>query len=166
MEDMYAGSHLIQFGLAQMGILPTVTFDANILISNGLGNLDEDGRLIEHPTRLAVRGLFKTIEIVCRYAGLDPCMLRKGEARMKPEQSTQLNFQTGQEARQADPVRSVAREYRRAGSGFCPGQPGHPAPIIRVRFSPLLLLEPETLPGPGCYRPGQFYPIRGLGGRR
>ncbi len=70
MEDMYSGSHLIQFGLAQMGILPTVTFDANILISNGLGNLDEDGSLIEQPTRLAVRGLFKTIEIVSRYAGL------------------------------------------------------------------------------------------------
>jgi len=68
MEDMYSGSNLIQFGLAQMGILPTVTFDANILISNGLGNLDEDGKLVERPTRLAIRGLFKTIEIICRHA--------------------------------------------------------------------------------------------------
>lgn len=69
MEDMYAGSHLIQVGLAQMGLLPTVAFDANIVVSNGLGNLDEHGQLVEGPTRLALRGLFKAIEIVSRCAG-------------------------------------------------------------------------------------------------
>ncbi len=69
-EDMYAGTNLIQFGLAQMGLLPTITFDGNIWVSNGLGNVDEDGRLLEQPTRLALRALFRMIEIVSRHAGL------------------------------------------------------------------------------------------------
>lgn len=69
-EDMYAGTNLIQFGLVQMGLAPTITFDGNIWISNGLGNVDVDGRLLEEPTRLALRGLFKMIEIVSRHAGL------------------------------------------------------------------------------------------------
>ena len=69
-EDMYAGTNLIQFGLSQMGLMPTITFDGNIWVSNGMGNVDEDGRLIEAPTRLALRGLFKMVEIVSKYAGL------------------------------------------------------------------------------------------------
>lgn len=69
-EDMYSGTNLIQFGLMQMGLAPTITFDGNIWISNGLGNVDGDGRLLEQPTRLALRGLFKMIEIVSRHAGL------------------------------------------------------------------------------------------------
>lgn len=69
MEDMYAGSHLLQSGLTAMGIMPTVAFDANIVVSNGLGNLDEDGRLLENPTRMAVKGMFKAIEIVSRWGG-------------------------------------------------------------------------------------------------
>jgi hypothetical protein len=68
-EDMYSGTNLTQFGLAHMGLMPTITFDGNIWVSNGLGNVDEDGRLIEKPTRLALKGLFKSIEIVARYAG-------------------------------------------------------------------------------------------------
>lgn len=72
-EDMYAGTNLMQFGLMQMGLAPTITFDGNIWVSNGLGNVDQDGRLLEQPTRLALRGLFKMIEIVSRHAGLlDP----------------------------------------------------------------------------------------------
>lgn len=69
-EDMYAGTNLIQSSLVQMGLAPTITFDGNIWISNGLGNVDRDGRLLEEPTRLALRGLFKAIEIVSRHAGL------------------------------------------------------------------------------------------------
>jgi hypothetical protein len=67
-EDMYSGTNLTQFGLAQMGLSPTITFDGNIWVSNGLGNVDEDGRLIERPARLALKGLFKAIEIVAKYA--------------------------------------------------------------------------------------------------
>jgi hypothetical protein len=69
-EDMYSGSNLIQSCISHMGLLPTITFDANIWVSNGLGNVDEDGRLLEKPTRMALKGLFKSIEIVSRYAGL------------------------------------------------------------------------------------------------
>lgn len=69
-EDMYAGSQIIQVAMAQMGLIPTIAYDANIFISNGIGNLDENGNLIEQPTRLAVQAMFKIIEIVSRYAGL------------------------------------------------------------------------------------------------
>ncbi|MEM5774372.1 MAG: hypothetical protein AAGU05_05165, partial [Anaerolineaceae bacterium] len=69
-EDMYAGSHLLQNGMAQMGIVPTIAYDANIFISNGIGNLDEKGRLMEHETRMIVKGVLKTVEIISRYAGL------------------------------------------------------------------------------------------------
>ncbi|HZW03840.1 MAG TPA: hypothetical protein VFF68_07930 [Anaerolineaceae bacterium] len=69
-EDMYAGSHLLQGAMSQMGIMPTIAYDGNIFISNGIGNLDVDGRLIEAPTRLAVKAMFKIIEIISRYAGL------------------------------------------------------------------------------------------------
>ncbi len=69
-EDMYAGSCLTQTCWAQMGIIPTIGYDANIMVSNGLGNLDEEGRLLERPTRLMIRGMFKVIEILARYAGV------------------------------------------------------------------------------------------------
>jgi len=67
---MYSGSNLTQNCLSQMGLLPTITFDGNIWVSNALGNVDEEGRLLEKPTRLALRALFKTVEIVSRWAGL------------------------------------------------------------------------------------------------
>lgn len=69
-EDMYAGSNLIQSGLAQMGIIPTIAYDANIFISPGLGTTDEEGMLKEQEMRLAVRGLVRLIEIICKYAGI------------------------------------------------------------------------------------------------
>ncbi len=69
-EDMYAGSHILQNCMSQMGMVPTIGYDANIFISNGIGNLDAEGNLIELPTRLSVRAMFKSIEIIARYAGL------------------------------------------------------------------------------------------------
>ena len=69
-EDMYAGSNVIQNCMSQMGLVPTIGYDANIMISNGVGNLDEDGNLMEGPTRLIVRCCFKAVEIISRYAGL------------------------------------------------------------------------------------------------
>lgn len=70
MEDMYAGSHVLQNCMSQMGLVPTIAYDGNIYISNGIGNLDEDGRLIEQPTRLSVKAAMKSVEVICRYAGL------------------------------------------------------------------------------------------------
>lgn len=68
-EDMYAGSHVLQAGLAQMGIIPTIAYDANIFISPGQGTTDEDGALLEDRARLAVRGLVRLMEIVGRHVG-------------------------------------------------------------------------------------------------
>ncbi|MCG8400511.1 MAG: hypothetical protein MJA84_02830 [Firmicutes bacterium] len=69
-EDMYAGSNILQTGLAQMGIIPTIAYDANIYISPGLGTTDDYGMVKEQETRYAVRGLVRLIEIVCKHAGL------------------------------------------------------------------------------------------------
>jgi hypothetical protein len=69
-EDMYAGTALLQSGMAQMGVIPSVAYDANIMITPGLGTTDEDGELLEEPMRYAVRGLVRLIEIICRYAGV------------------------------------------------------------------------------------------------
>ncbi len=69
-EDMYSGTNLFQSGLAQMGIIPTVAYDANIFISPGLGTTDEHGQVVEEKARKAVRGLVRTMEIVSEYAGI------------------------------------------------------------------------------------------------
>jgi hypothetical protein len=69
-EDMYAGSHLLQNAWSQMGLVPSIGYDANLYISNGIGNIDEEGRLLEVPTRLSVKAMFKSFEIICRYAGM------------------------------------------------------------------------------------------------
>ncbi|MCX7919063.1 MAG: hypothetical protein N3A72_05535 [bacterium] len=69
-EDMYAGTNILQSGLAQMGIIPTIGYDANIFISLGLGTLDEEGNLLENETRIIVRALVGLINIICKYAGV------------------------------------------------------------------------------------------------
>lgn len=70
MEDMYAGSQILQNCMSKMGLVPTIAYDGNIYISNGIGNIDEEGQLIELPTRLSVRAAFKAVEVICRYAGM------------------------------------------------------------------------------------------------
>jgi hypothetical protein len=67
-EDMYAGSHLLQTGLSQMGVIPTIAYDANIYISPGLATTDENGQIIEDRARLAVKALVRLIQIICKYA--------------------------------------------------------------------------------------------------
>lgn len=69
-EDMYSGSNLFQDGMTQMGIIPTIAYDANIFISPGLGTTDSNGQLIEERTRIIIRALVKLIEIVCEHAGI------------------------------------------------------------------------------------------------
>lgn len=69
-EDMYSGSNLFQDGMTQMGIIPTIAYDANIFISPGLGTTDNKGQIIEDRTRMVIRGLVKLIEIVCEHAGI------------------------------------------------------------------------------------------------
>lgn len=69
-EDMYAGSNILQSGLAQMGIIPTIGYDANIYISLGLGTLDEEGDLLESETRMIVKALVGLMNIICKHAGV------------------------------------------------------------------------------------------------
>ncbi len=69
-EDMYAGSHILQVGLSKIGIVPTIKYDANIFFSPGLGTLDEEGNLIEDKMRKAVRATVILLEIVSKHAGL------------------------------------------------------------------------------------------------
>jgi hypothetical protein len=69
-EDMYAGSHLFQAGLTQMGVIPTIAYDGNFYMSTGQGTTDENGALLEKETRWAVKSLVKLVEIVCGYAGV------------------------------------------------------------------------------------------------
>jgi len=68
-EDMYAGSNILQSGASQMGIIPTISYDANIFISPGLGTCDEDGQIIDSKMRLGVKGLMRLMEIVGKYSG-------------------------------------------------------------------------------------------------
>ncbi|NLJ33920.1 MAG: aminotransferase class V-fold PLP-dependent enzyme [Firmicutes bacterium] len=68
-EDMYAGSNILQAGLSQMGIIPTIAYDGNIFISLGLGTTNEEGELLEKPMRKAIKGLLRLMEIVGRYSG-------------------------------------------------------------------------------------------------
>lgn len=69
-EDMYGGSHLLQVGLSQMGVIPTIMYDGNIYISTGLGTTDDDGALIEDRTRMGVAAVVRLMEIIARYAGI------------------------------------------------------------------------------------------------
>lgn len=70
MEDMYAGTQVLQNCMSHMGLVPTIAYDGNVYISNGIGNIDEEGKLLELPTRLSVKAMFKSIEVISRYAGL------------------------------------------------------------------------------------------------
>lgn len=70
LEDMYAGSQLLQTGLSAMGVIPTICYDGNILISPGLGTTDENGQIIDETFRYAVKALVKLMEIIAKYAGL------------------------------------------------------------------------------------------------
>ncbi len=68
-EDMYAGSQLIQTGLSHMGVIPTVAYDGNIFISPGLGTTDDNGQIVESTFRYAVKALAKLMEIIAKYSG-------------------------------------------------------------------------------------------------
>jgi len=67
-EDSFSGTALIESGLSAIGVLPTITYDGNILISPGQGTIDDQGKLIEERMRLAVRALVGVIEIVCKHS--------------------------------------------------------------------------------------------------
>lgn len=68
-EDGYGGSHVIQAGLAQMGIIPNSCYDGNLSLAPGPGTSEPDGALHADNARLVVRGLVRLLDIVGRYSG-------------------------------------------------------------------------------------------------
>ncbi|MFC2053552.1 hypothetical protein ACFLV7_04530 [Chloroflexota bacterium] len=56
--------------LIEMGITPAKICRGNMLITPGLGTLDEDGESVEEPASLAAKALVSATEIVCKHAGL------------------------------------------------------------------------------------------------
>lgn len=56
-EDKAAGMNLVTAGLAALGVLPPSPDEGNVVMTFGRGLLDEDGRLVEDKTRIAMRAL-------------------------------------------------------------------------------------------------------------
>ncbi len=56
-----------------MGVEPATIYAGNMLLSRGLGLLDDDGELIPERAELAARALVKSVEIVCAHADLGDC---------------------------------------------------------------------------------------------
>jgi aminotransferase class V len=69
-EDMYAGSNILQEGMKKIGIFPTIMYDANCYLSAGLGTLDNKGQLIEGRARKMIRAMCMLIETVGEFAGI------------------------------------------------------------------------------------------------
>lgn len=69
-EDMYSGTSLIQTGMRAMGVIPCISYDANIRMSPGLGTTDENGEIMEEPVRYAVRALVRFVEMLSQHAGV------------------------------------------------------------------------------------------------
>lgn len=67
MEDMYAGTNLVGSAMRAMGLIPTVSQNANMVIVPGQGTTDERGRLIEERMRWCVRALFRALEVIERH---------------------------------------------------------------------------------------------------
>ncbi len=70
MEDMFSNTNPIMSAMWKMGVIPATIYNGNMLIAPGLGTTDENGQLMEEPTRLAVKALVRATEIVCKFAGL------------------------------------------------------------------------------------------------
>jgi len=69
-EDMYAGSNILQEGMKQVGIFPTIKYDANIFLSPGLGTTDSKGEIIEEKVRKMIKAMVMLMETVGEYAGM------------------------------------------------------------------------------------------------
>jgi len=69
MEDVASGSNIISAGLDQMGIMPSGANDGTICLSPDMGTTDEKGNLLPEPTRYAVKGLVRILEIIGKHAG-------------------------------------------------------------------------------------------------
>ncbi len=71
-EDRIAGSHLLNLCMAEMGVLPGQADDANVIISPGLGTVDENGAVIEERMRLTIRATFAAMTLLRRWVDHGP----------------------------------------------------------------------------------------------
>jgi len=69
-EDAYANTNPIVSAQEEMGVFPATIYSGNMFLGPGLGTLDENADLNEEYTRLGVKSLVKSVEIVCKHAGL------------------------------------------------------------------------------------------------
>jgi len=67
-EDRVAGSNLFSLALLQMGVLPGQADDGNIVITPGVGTIDERGQLIESHMRHVVRANFRCLALLNDWA--------------------------------------------------------------------------------------------------
>ena len=70
-EDMYAGTCIIQDGMRAMGIVPALGYDASMILSPYTGLIDENGILLEDQTRYTLRCLLKSLEVLSAYCPKD-----------------------------------------------------------------------------------------------
>ncbi|MGE0005717.1 MAG: hypothetical protein AB7S92_09005 [Parvibaculaceae bacterium] len=70
LEDLYAQTNPIARALSAMGVQPPPIYAGNMTITPGTGLIDDGGGLDADAAELAVRALVRSIEIVCRHAGL------------------------------------------------------------------------------------------------
>jgi hypothetical protein len=70
LEDLYANTNPILLAIEAMGVEPATIYAGNILLNPGLGLLDREGQLILEKAEKAALALVKSLEIVCRHAGL------------------------------------------------------------------------------------------------
>jgi hypothetical protein len=52
-----------------MGVIPNQAEDGNLVLTPGLGTVDEEGNLIEERMRLAARGLFSALALLAEWVG-------------------------------------------------------------------------------------------------
>ncbi len=70
LEDSYAGTNAIASAQEVMGVTPATIYAGNMFLAPGLGTLDKNAELNEEYARLGVKSLVRSVEIVCKYAGL------------------------------------------------------------------------------------------------
>lgn len=66
-EDMYAGTCIIQDGMRAMGIVPALGYDASMILSPFTGLVNDSGELLEDQTRFALRCVLKSLEVLAAY---------------------------------------------------------------------------------------------------
>ncbi len=70
LEDLFANTNPMTSAQEEMGVFPATIYSGNMFLGPGLGTLDENAELNEEYSRLGVKALVKSAEIVCKYASL------------------------------------------------------------------------------------------------